>query len=124
MFGPGDDFFAYLRDSFDLLYEEGAERPRMMSIGLHMRLTGHPGRAKALIRFIEYIASRRQVWICRREDIARHWIDALSARLRRRLSALTQQDGGGRRSPRSQIDVRASASASLSRRTVMLAPSA
>ena len=74
VFGPGDDFFAYLRDSFDLLYDEGAERPRMMSIGLHMRLTGHPGRAKALIRFIEYIGSRNRVWICRREDIARHWI--------------------------------------------------
>ena len=45
VFGPGEDFFAYLRDTFDVLYEEGAERPRMMSIGLHMRLTGHPGRA-------------------------------------------------------------------------------
>jgi peptidoglycan/xylan/chitin deacetylase (PgdA/CDA1 family) len=73
IFGPGEDFFAYLRDSFDLLYEEGAERPRLMSIGLHMRITGHPGRAKALIRFIEYIRSRERVWICRREDIARHW---------------------------------------------------
>jgi len=74
MFGPGDDFFSYLRDSFDLLYEEGADRPRMMSIGLHMRLAGHPGRAMALIRFIEYVKSRELVWICRREDIARHWI--------------------------------------------------
>ena len=74
MFGPGEDFFAYLRDSFDLLYEEGADRPRMMSIGLHMRLSGHPGRAKALIRFIEHIMSHDRVWICRREDIARHWI--------------------------------------------------
>src|SRR5205807_648732 len=74
VFGPGEDFFAYLRDSFDLLYEEGAERPRMMSIGLHMRLTGHPGRAKALIRFIEHIRGHERVWICRREDIARHWI--------------------------------------------------
>jgi allantoinase len=74
VFGPGEDFFAYLRDSFDLLYEEGAERPRMMSIGLHMRLAGHPGRASALIRFIEYIQSKERVWICRREDIARHWI--------------------------------------------------
>jgi allantoinase len=73
-YGPGDDFFSYLRDSFDLLYEEGAERPRMMSVGLHMRLCGHPGRAKALIRFIEYIRSMPRVWICRREDIARHWI--------------------------------------------------
>ncbi len=73
VFGPGDDFFAFLRDSFDVLYEEGAERPRMMSIGLHMRLTGHPGRAAGLIRFIEHIAAKDRVWICRREDIARHW---------------------------------------------------
>ena len=75
VFGSGEDFFAFLRDSFDLLYEEGAERPRMMSVGLHMRLTGHPGRAKALIRFIEHILAHTQVWVCRREDIARHWID-------------------------------------------------
>jgi allantoinase len=74
VFGSGDDFFAFLRDSFDLLYEEGAERPRMMSVGLHMRLTGHPGRAQALIRFIQYILGHPGVWICRREDIARHWI--------------------------------------------------
>jgi peptidoglycan/xylan/chitin deacetylase (PgdA/CDA1 family) len=73
-FGPADDFFAYLRDSFDLLYEEGAERPRLMSIGLHLRLSGHPGRAMALIRFIEHIQSRDRVWVCRREDIARHWL--------------------------------------------------
>jgi peptidoglycan/xylan/chitin deacetylase (PgdA/CDA1 family) len=74
VFGPGEDFFAYLRDSFDLLYEEGEERPRMMSIGLHMRLSGHPGRASALIRFIEHILARDRVWVCRREDVARHWI--------------------------------------------------
>jgi len=73
-FGPAEDFFSYLQDSFDVLYEEGAERPRMMSIGLHMRLSGHPGRAKALIRFIEHIKSHERVWICRRADIARHWI--------------------------------------------------
>src|SRR3954447_8685625 len=77
VFGPGEDFFAYLRDSFDLLYEEGAERPKMMSIGLHMRLTGHPGRAKALIRFIEHLRAHDRVWICRREDIARHWMAQL-----------------------------------------------
>ena len=74
VFGTGDDFFAYLRDAFDVLYDEGAERPRMMSIGLHMRLSGHPGRAPGLIRFIEYIAAKDRVWICRREDVARHWI--------------------------------------------------
>jgi allantoinase len=74
VFGPGEDFFAYLRDSFDLLYEEGAEHPRMMSIGLHMRIAGHPGRASALVRFIEHILSRSHVWVCRREEIARHWM--------------------------------------------------
>jgi allantoinase len=51
----------------------------MMSVGLHMRLTGHPGRAKALIRFIEHILAHRQVWVCRREDIARHWISRFPA---------------------------------------------
>ena len=74
VFGSGEEFFTFLRDSFDLLYEEGAERPRMMSVGLHMRLTGHPGRAKAPIRFIEHILARSHVWVCRREDVARHWI--------------------------------------------------
>jgi allantoinase len=74
VFGTGEDFFAFLRDSFDLLYDEGADRPRMMSIGLHMRLTGHPGRARALIRFLDYVKNRDRVWICRREEIARHWI--------------------------------------------------
>jgi allantoinase len=74
VFGTGDDFFAYLRDTFDVFYDEGAERPRMMSIGLHMRLTGHPGRAAGLIRFIEHIAAKDRVWVCRREDVARHWI--------------------------------------------------
>jgi allantoinase len=73
-FNSGDQFFAYLKDSLDHLHEEGAERPRMMSVGLHMRLTGHPGRAKALIRFIEHILAHPRVWVCRREDIARHWI--------------------------------------------------
>ena len=77
VFGSGEDFFGFLRDSFDLLYDEGAERPRMMSVGLHMRLTGHPGRAKALIRFIEHILAHSHVWVCRREDIARHWIARL-----------------------------------------------
>jgi len=74
VFGPGEDFFAYLRDAFDVLYDEGAERPRMLSVGLHMRIAGHPGRASALMRFIEYIQSKDRVWVCRREDIARHWI--------------------------------------------------
>jgi peptidoglycan/xylan/chitin deacetylase (PgdA/CDA1 family) len=72
VFGTGEDFFAFLRESFDLLYNEGADRPRMMSVGLHMRLTGHPGRAQGLIRFLEHLHNQDRVWICRREDIARH----------------------------------------------------
>ena len=72
-FNSGDQFFAYLRDSFDLLYEEGAERPRMMSVGLHCRLVGRPGRAQALVRFLDHVRSHKDVWICRRVDIARHW---------------------------------------------------
>ena len=68
-----DDFFAFLKDALDLLYREGAETPKMMSVGLHMRLTGHPGRAVALERFLEYAQSLAGVWICRRLDIARHW---------------------------------------------------
>ncbi|MBV7483138.1 allantoinase PuuE [Bordetella sp. BOR01] len=67
------DFFAFLRDSFDMLYAEGAAQPKMMSVGLHMRLIGHPGRAAGLARFLDYVASHDQVWVCRRIDIARHW---------------------------------------------------
>ncbi|HTH61030.1 MAG TPA: allantoinase PuuE [Paraburkholderia sp.] len=69
----GDDFYAYLRDAFDLLYEEGADAPKMMSVGLHLRLSGHPGRAAGLRRFLDHVASRDGVWVCRRADIARHW---------------------------------------------------
>jgi putative urate catabolism protein len=72
-FNSGDQFFAYLKDSFDTLYAEGAETPRMMSIGLHGRLVGRPGRIKALERFIDHILDREDVWLCRRIDIARHW---------------------------------------------------
>jgi putative urate catabolism protein len=72
-FNSGDQFFAYLRDGFDLLYTEGKTAPRMMSIGLHCRLVGRPGRAAALGRFLDYIQSHDQVWLCRRIDIARHW---------------------------------------------------
>lgn len=67
------DFFTFLRDSFDMLYEEGREQPRMMSVGLHMRLVGHPGRAAGLARFLDYVRQHEHVWICRRIDIARHW---------------------------------------------------
>jgi putative urate catabolism protein len=72
-FNSGDQFFAYLRDSFDALYREGAETPRMMSVGLHCRLAGRPGRIMALERFIDYAKSHEAVWFCRRVDIARHW---------------------------------------------------
>jgi putative urate catabolism protein len=72
-FNSGDQFYAYLKDSFDLLYAEGASAPKMMSVGLHCRLVGRPGRAAALARLLDYVKSRRDVWICRRMDIARHW---------------------------------------------------
>jgi putative urate catabolism protein len=73
-FNSGDQFFAYLKDSFDVLYAEGAERPRMMSVGLHCRLAGRPGRAAALARFLDYVGTHDRVWVARRIDIARHWI--------------------------------------------------
>ncbi|MBA4788976.1 MAG: allantoinase PuuE [Rhizobiales bacterium] len=73
-FSNGDAFFTYLKDSFDLLYAEGATAPRMLSIGLHNRLVGRPGRAAALARFLDYILSHEKVWVARRVDIARHWI--------------------------------------------------
>lgn len=66
-------FFEFLRDSFDLLYEEGAVHPKMMTVGLHCRLMGHPGRAVALRQFLQHVAGHDRVWLCRREDIARHW---------------------------------------------------
>ncbi|MDW6024952.1 allantoinase PuuE [Mesorhizobium sp. BAC0120] len=73
-FNSGDQFFAYLKDSFDTLYEEGRDgRPRMMNIGLHCRLIGRPGRAAALKRFVDYVKSHDKVWLARRIDIARHW---------------------------------------------------
>ncbi len=72
-FSHGDEFFEYLRDSFDLLYAEGAETPRMMSVGMHCRLLGRPGRMRALQRFLDHVQSHEQVWICRRLDIAQHW---------------------------------------------------
>ena len=72
-FNSGDQFFAYLRDAFDVLYDEGETSPKMMSIGLHCRLVGRPGRAAALAKFLDYVQSRDRVWLCRRVDIARHW---------------------------------------------------
>jgi OHCU decarboxylase len=73
-FNAGDQFFAYLKDSFDLLYAEGATAPKMLSIGLHCRLVGRPGRAAALARFLDYVAKHDQVWVATRLDIARHWV--------------------------------------------------
>ena len=70
----GTQFYEYLRDAFDLLYREGEVAPRMMSVGLHLRLSGHPGRAAGLVRFLDHVAQHEDVWVCRREDIARHWI--------------------------------------------------
>jgi len=70
-FHAGSQFLEYLKDSFDILHAEGATRPR---IGLHARLVGRPGRFAALRRFLDYIQSREGVWVCRRIDIARHWI--------------------------------------------------
>jgi len=75
-FNSGDQFHAYLKDSFDVLYAEGADAPKMMSVGLHCRLVGRPGRAAALARFLDYAAGHAGVWICRRVDIARHWREA------------------------------------------------
>jgi putative urate catabolism protein len=73
-FNSGEQFFAYLRDAFDTLYAEGDDAPKMLSIGMHCRLLGRPGRFAALQRFLDHVAHRDRVWICRRIDIARHWI--------------------------------------------------
>ncbi len=67
-------YFEYLRDTFDVLYREGATHPKMMSVGLHCRLAGRPGRTAALERFLDYVLAHERVWIARRIDIARHWI--------------------------------------------------
>jgi len=73
-FNSGDQFFNYLKDSFDTLYEEGKEKPKMMSIGLHCRIIGKPGRIQSLKKFLNYVTGFDKVWICKREDIARYWI--------------------------------------------------
>ncbi len=73
-FNAGDQFYAYLKDSFDCLYAEGkAGAPKMMSVGLHCRLIGRPGRVQALARFVDYVLGHERVWVPRRDDIARHW---------------------------------------------------
>lgn len=72
-FNSGDQFFSYLKDSFDVLYAEGESSPKMMSVGLHCRLVGRPGRAASLARFLDYVMSHDDVWVARRLDIANHW---------------------------------------------------
>ena len=73
-FNTGEHFFQYLKDSFDCLYAEGrAGSPKMMSVGLHCRLVGRPGRALGLAKFIDYVLSHKKIWVATREDIARHW---------------------------------------------------
>ena len=72
-FNSGEQFYAYLKDSFDALYAEGRDTPRMMSVGLHCRIAGKPGRIFALERFLRYVSKKPGVWFARRIDIARHW---------------------------------------------------
>jgi len=72
-FGTADDWFAFIRDGFDMLYAEGADTPKMMSVGLQMRMIGHPARAIGLARLLDHIARHDRVWVTRRIDIARHW---------------------------------------------------
>ena len=72
-FNSGEQFYAYLKDAFDVLYAEGVQRPKMLSVGLHCRIAGRPARAAALARFLDYVKQHEKVWVCRRVDIARHW---------------------------------------------------
>ncbi|MDC1476061.1 allantoinase PuuE [Pelagibacteraceae bacterium] len=73
-FNTGDQFYTYLKDSFDTLYKEGSTKPKMMSVGLHCRLIGRPGRIQSLMKFLNYVLKHDDVWICKRIDIAKHWI--------------------------------------------------
>jgi putative urate catabolism protein len=72
-FNSGEQFFTYLKDAFDVLYAEGETAPKMMSVGLHCRLSGRPGRAASLARFLDYVQQHERVWLCKRVDIAHHW---------------------------------------------------
>lgn len=71
-----DQFFQHLKDAFDYLWREAEQCPKLMSIGLHARISGHPARAAALARFLDYVQGEESVWLCRREDVARHWMAA------------------------------------------------
>ena len=73
-FNSGEQFYTYLKDSFDALYEEGKTNPKMMSVGLHCRLIGRPGRIQSLKKFLDYVLKHKDIWICKRIDIAKHWI--------------------------------------------------
>ncbi|MCS3409935.1 allantoinase PuuE [Serratia sp. AKBS12] len=73
-FNTGEQFFTYLKDSFDVLYAEGERAPKMLSIGMHCRLLGRPGKFRALQRFLDYVQQHDRVWICRRQEIAEHWL--------------------------------------------------
>ena len=73
-FNTGDHFYSYLKDSFDALYEEGKTSPKMMSVGLHCRLIGRPGRIQSLKKFLDYVLKFEDIWICKRIDIAKYWI--------------------------------------------------
>jgi putative urate catabolism protein len=77
-FNTGDHFYNYLKDSFDALYEEGKTNPKMMSVGLHCRLIGRPGRIQSLKKFLDYVLKFDDIWICKRIDIAKHWINNYS----------------------------------------------
>lgn len=79
-FGTAEDYFTFHKDAFDMLYREGETQPKMMSVGLHMRLIGHPARAAGLERFLDYVSGFKGVWITRRIDIAQHWRDTHPAR--------------------------------------------
>ncbi len=74
-FSTGLDFYTALKESFDFLWAEGGEAPKLMSIGLHGRISGHPARAMALMRFLDYIDQYEKVWVCRRDEVARHWME-------------------------------------------------
>lgn len=72
-FNCGDQFYTYLKDAFDVLYAEGETAPKMMSVGLHCRVSGHPARAAAVARFLDYVKDHDRVWVCQRQEIAQHW---------------------------------------------------
>lgn len=73
-FSNSDEFYGYLKDSFDVLYDEGAKSPKLMNVGIHVRISGRPGRTRALQRFLEYVSKKKGVWVARRADVAEWWI--------------------------------------------------